>query len=275
MDLSNPPELFWHCRVQMPDEKRPAVVNDLTFEELERTIIEPWRSQRPFTVAGTIIRSTSAVKEIRISHTPEAQRAYADRHDARMRSRNIADMATNRKLLPFSEGEDMTFSLLFDGAAEPETPADEALVERVCRRLPHAARILGARSRKNKGPYEIADEYDVQDLLHATLRAYLKYSVQEDPISKVAGAKGARADISIEDLGILIEVKYVRGPDDQKRIFEEYSQDLVLYAKWAPLHTLLFVIFNASDLRDPEALERLGGQQEVGGCRFTTKIILA
>ena len=129
-----------------------------------------------------------------------------------------------------------------------------------------------ARTRRR---FEIADEYDVQDLLHATLRAYLKYSVQEDPISKVAGAKGSRADISIEDLGILIEVKYVRGPDDQKRIFEEYSQDLVLYAKWTPIRTLLFVVFNASDLRDPEALERLSGPQAVGGKKFMAKVILA
>jgi len=72
------------------------------------------------------------------------------------------------------------------------------------------------------------------------LRAYLKYSVQEDPLPKIGAAKSSRADISIEELGILIEAKYVHGPDDQKRIFEEYSQDLVLYAAWPYLKTLIF-----------------------------------
>jgi hypothetical protein len=192
-----------------------------------------------------------------------------------MAARNIADMATNRKVLPLSQGEDLTFSLLFDGAADAEVSGDEALVERVCYRLSHVGRILATRSRKDKAPFEIVDEYDVQDLLHATLRAYLKYSVQEDPIGKVAGVRGSRADISIEDLGTPIEVKYVRSPDDQKRIFEEFSQDLVLYAKWAPIRILLFMVFNASDLRDPEALERLSGPQEVGGKKFTAKVILA
>ena len=153
MDLGNPPDQYWHCLVQMPDQKRPAVVNDLTFEELERTIVAPWRSGRPFTVAGTIIRSADAMQEIRISHTREPQSAYAARHDAQMAARNIADMSTNRKLLPFSQGEDLTFSFLFDGVAEPEVPADEELVERVCRRLPDVGRILGTRSRKDKASF--------------------------------------------------------------------------------------------------------------------------
>jgi REase_DpnII-MboI len=115
---------------------------------------------------------------------------------------------------------------------DPVAPVPEvALVKQVCRRLPHAARILGSRSRANKAPFTIEDKYDVQDLLHATLRAYLKYSVQEDPLPKVAGAKAGRADISIEEVGVLIEVKFVHGPQDQKRIFEEHSQDLVLYSQ--------------------------------------------
>jgi hypothetical protein len=94
----------------------------------------------------------------------------------------------------------------------------------VGRRLPQAARILANRQRRSKVPFEISDEYDVQDLLHAVLRAYLKYSVQEDPIPKAAGTRSGRADISVKDLGFLIEVKYVRAPDDQRRIFDEFSQ---------------------------------------------------
>ena len=124
-------------------------------------------------------------------------------------------------------------------------------------------------------PYEITDEYDVQDLLHAILRAYLKYSVQEDPLPKVAGAKSGRADISIEELRVLIEIKFARGPEDQKRLFDEYSQDLVLYASWQPLETLIYLIYNSADLKNPEAFEKLSGDHEVNGRRFQVKVILA
>jgi len=186
-------------------------------------------------------------------------------------------MATDRNQLPLSQGTDVTFELLFSGAgAETHSPEPEvALVEQLCRRLPQAARILAIRSRKGKAPYEIKDEYDVQDLLHALLRGYLKYSVQEDPLSKVAGSKSARADISIEELGVLIELKYVHGPEDQKRLFEEYSQDLVLYASWQPLKHMVYLIYNSADLRDAEAFEKLTGDQVIGGKSFGVTIILA
>jgi REase_DpnII-MboI len=274
MDLTNPPTSYWHCLVEVPGQKNAAIVNDLTFQDLKRTVITPWHSGSPFAVSGTIVRSDQVTK-IRIVHTQEPQDTFARRHDSSMRASGIADLATNRRSLPFSEGEDVTFVLLFEGKASPEPEPDVALVERICRRLPQAAKILAVRSRKGKSPFDIVDEYDVQDLLHGILRAYLKHSVQEDPLPKVAAAKGGRADVSIEALGVLIEVKYVHSPDDQKRIFEEFSQDLVLYAQWSHLRTLIYLIYNSGDLRDAEAFERLAGQQEVNGRRFDVRIVLS
>ena len=81
--------------------------------------------------------------------------------------------------------------------------------------------------------------------------------------------------MSIEELGVLVEVKYVRGPEDPKRIFEEYSQDVVLYAQWAHLKTLIYLIYNSDDLRDPEAFEKLSATQEIGGKRFNVRVVLA
>lgn len=275
MDLSNPPVRYWHCSVVISGEDDYSVVNDLTFEELNHTVVIPWLSGRPFVISGTIIRTTEQVSEIRIAHTELPKKRYAELHDADMRASGIADMATDRRLLPLSQGTDVTFELLFSGQGTSPPEPDQALVEQLCRRLPQVARILAVRSRKGKNPYEIADEYDVQDLLHAILRGYLKYSVQEDPLPKVAGAKSSRADISIEELGMLIELKFVHGPEDQKRLFGEYSQDLLLYAQWKPLRHLIYLIYNSADLRDSEAFEKLSSDQEISGKRFSVKVILA
>lgn len=184
-------------------------------------------------------------------------------------------MATNRHLLPLSKGTDVTYELLFAGAANTAPAPDAVMIGQICKRLPQAARILVVRSRKDKASFGITDEYDVQALLHATLRNYLKYSVQENPLPKVAAAKSSRADISIEELGLLIEVKYVHGPEDQKRLFEEYSRDLILYAQWPHLRTLIYLIYNSADLRDAEAFEKLSAVQELGGKRFNVQVILA
>jgi hypothetical protein len=269
------PENYWHCAIRVVGAKTQTVANDLLFSDLQRQIVEPWLHSRSFTVAGTIVRSSDQVEEIRIAHTGQAQQVYADRHNAEMRAQHIGDGVTDRRMLPIWQGKDYTFEFLFSGTSDPTPDADAALVERLCRRIAFSARILSNRQRKGKFSYVVEDEYDVQDLLHSVLRAYLKYSVQEEPLQKVAGTRAGRADMSIEDLGVLIEVKYVRGPDDQRKIFDDFSQDLLLYAAWSPLKTLLFIIYNSSDLRDPESLERLSGTKEISGKRFNTVIVLA
>jgi hypothetical protein len=275
MQSTTQPDVYWHCAVHVAGDKKPVVVNDLRFADLERTIVRPWHEARPFTVSGKVIRSSEQVESIKITYTPRPRSHYAEVHDAQMHHAGIADMATNRSLIPLSQGEDHTFELLFSGASQSAPPPDTEMVVQLCKRLPQAARILATRSRKGKTPYEITDEYDVQDLLHAVLRAYLKYSVQEDPLPKMAGAKSGRADVSIEEIGVLIEVKYVHGPEDQKRLFEDYSQDLVLYSQWSHLKTLVFLIYNSADLRDAEAFEKLASTQEIGGRRFVVKVVLA
>jgi hypothetical protein len=83
MDLSTLPTQYWHCRVKLTRAKRDSVVNDLTFDELERTIINPWKLARPFTVAGVIVRSVNDVSEIKIAHTEYPQDFYAQQHKRR------------------------------------------------------------------------------------------------------------------------------------------------------------------------------------------------
>ncbi len=61
MDLSDPPDKYWHCKVQLVGEKKYAVINDLTFEELDRKIVKPWHSCSPFAVEGVIVRSADIV----------------------------------------------------------------------------------------------------------------------------------------------------------------------------------------------------------------------
>jgi REase_DpnII-MboI len=171
-----------------------------------------------------------------------------------MRAAGIADLATDARLLPFGRGQDFTIQLLFDTDSISAPAPSVALLPQLCKRLPQAARFLGSR-REGKRPYKIADEYDVQDLLHAVIRAYFKYSVDEEPLGKVGGGRSARADLALPDVNTLIEVKFVREPKDQQRIVEEFAQYLLLYTAWAPLQTFLYLIYNSADLRDPETMK--------------------
>jgi hypothetical protein len=263
-DINSYPEKYWHCLVKLigsSDYSDYSVVNDLSFIELQQQIVDPWLKSHPFTISGKIVRSSNQVEEIKITHTLETVKLFVAQYGTNHLIRDV-------QRFPILKGEDYTYDLLFSGKGEPTLKLDVDLVEQLCKRIAKVAGVLSIRTRINKKPYLIEDEYDVQDLLQAILRAYLKYSVQEDPLHKVAGTRSSRADISIEELGIIIELKYVRSQEDQRKIFDDFSKDLLLYSVWKPLETLFFVIYNSSGLRDPESLEKLSGIKEINNKRF-------
>src|SRR5271157_1236432 len=268
------PERHWHCSVHLIGVKKTAVVNDLTFTDLERQIIGPWHRDVPFPVSGVIVSSRNQVEQIKITHTDKPLDSFITEKKARDRATGVCDLATNRRMLPIWDGADHTHELLFATlevcAPEPEV----ALILQLCKRLPCSARILGIR-RKGKASFEVNDEYDAQDLLHAVLRAYMKYTVHEEPLGKVGGGHSGRADVAVEELGTVVELKFVHGPDDQRRIVDEYSNDLLLYTKWPGLKHFIYLVYNSQDLRDPEALEKLAGSQTLNGVMFKSYVILA
>lgn len=273
--MSQHPPYHWHCLVKTADSDGAAVVNDMSFSDLERQVLAPMSKRQAFLIGGSLISGLDRVQRIQIVHTPQPLAYYASQYDNRMQVSGIADFSTDRRLLPFQRGKDWTHDLIqscLGEAAERREPVD--LIESVCRRLPLAAQLLTSR-RAGKTPFEIADEYDVQDLLHATLKAYVPDVVAEDPLPKVAAAKSSRADLTLPELGVLIEVKFARGPQDQKAFFEQFSQDLLLYAQWPSLKTLIYLIYNAGALRDREAFERLAGEKRMtGNRRFDVRMVV-
>ena len=97
MSVSNPPDQYWHCLVKLTDHEEPAVVNDLRYTDVERMIVRPWLSGQPFTVAGSIVRPTLGVAQIKIVHTDQPQQTFSDRHYASLRGTGIVDFATDTR----------------------------------------------------------------------------------------------------------------------------------------------------------------------------------
>lgn len=278
--MSDPdyPDKYWHFLVALPGTKKEArqgIRNDLTFAELRREVIEPWKEKRQFTVEGVVVTDQALVSDIRLVQTPQPVKIYADQLYAELAAAGVISLVDGR-LAPFSRGTDYTNQLLFASDSVSAPAPTVAMLLQLCERLPQAARFLASR-RAGKRPYEIVDEYDVQDLLHTVIRAYFKYSVDEEPLGKVGGGRSARADLALPDINTLIEVKFVRGPKDQQRIVEEFAQDLLLYTAWAPLQTFIYMVYNSADLRDPEAVARLQGEGNtvLNGKRYRTAIVLA
>lgn len=167
--------------------------------------------------------------------------------------------------------EQLQLKLQHAGVTKMTTSAEIQLVLQLCGRLNHSAKVLNRR-RANKQPFEIKDEYDVQDLLQAVLRAYFKYSVSEDPISKLAGAS-SRADFAIQELGVIIEAKYVHSPNEQDRITKQFAEDCQSYSQSPFLEHFIYLVYGAEDLKEPELLDQLEGPKELNNKRFKAHIV--
>lgn len=274
MRVNKRPKNYWHCCIQLGG-KNPnwSVVNDLTFDELQKQIITPWQQEKKFAVGGLVIPNRSQVAEVKIVHTRRSQKQIEAERDEEHRANNFCDMVTDPRSLPFGDGKDLTHELLFQEMNHEAPDVDVSTVVQICNRLRQAAQSLSSRKRK-KPNFVIEDEYDVQDLLRAVLRAYLKQVISEEPFGKVANAASGRADLAIQKLGVLIEVKLARSAGDQRRILDDFGKDMNLYAKWPHLKHLICFIYNSHVLADAEAFEELDGAREISGRRFVVKVVL-
>lgn len=165
----------------------------------------------------------------------------------------------------------------------PVLPADVStsaiqIVEQVCASVRVAARCLQNR-RKVKGynqkNYEVDNEFDVQDLLHALLKSYFPTADIECPVSKIAQTASSRPDIQIPEHGIFIEAKFVREGDDQKKLLEQLILDCDYYSAWADLKLLIFLIYDTNKLMNPIGLTtHLTGTRSVREKSFEVKALI-
>lgn len=75
-----------------------------------------------------------------------------------------------------------------------------------------------------KSKWQVEDEYDVQSLLWLMLRAVFDDLHYEEYLPKL-GRSGQRYDIGLPQLGLIVEVKYVRDAKDFQRIVDEIGKD--------------------------------------------------
>lgn len=128
----------------------------------------------------------------------------------------------------------------------------------VLRRFHLGASRLRSRPRKEKASlgYVIADEYDVQDLLFAILKPYIKDLDCENPTPKFAGDAG-RVDLCSKDLGMVIEVKYGKNAKRAADLAAECRERFLQYSEFPELTHLIYFIYDPNHLiADPDNFEK-------------------
>lgn len=138
-----------------------------------------------------------------------------------------------------------------------ESMSDTKPVDRIvalCRRFPLFVERLQIRQR-NRSPYAVADEYDVQDLLHAILKLHFEDVRPEEWTPSYAG-NSSRTDFLLPRERIIIEVKMTRPNLGQKEVSNELIVDAARYAKMPHVDSLVCFVYDPSRrCSNPNALE--------------------
>ena len=111
------------------------------------------------------------------------------------------------------------------------------------------------RRRKDKTPYLIEDEYDVQNLLHALLKLDFKDIRKEEWTPSYAGG-ASRIDLVLKKEGILIETKKTSANLREKQIGEELMLDIGKYKEYPGVDTMVCFIYDPEQwIENPDGLK--------------------
>lgn len=152
--------------------------------------------------------------------------------------------------------------------SDDATPLQKIIV--LCRRFPLFVERLQSRQRERL-PFEVNDEYDVQDLLHAILKLHFDDVRPEEHTPSFAG-NSSRVDFYLPAERILVEAKMTRNGLGQKEVTDQLINDVARYSKFDGIDTLICLVFDPDRrCKNPDSVEN---DVQGTGSRLTVRAIV-
>lgn len=144
---------------------------------------------------------------------------------------------------------------------------------KILERLPRVSRAIAKKNRReNRNTLEIADEYDVQDLMRGVLLSSFEDIRPEVWCPSYAGTN-SRIDFLLLPEEILIEVKHAKNAHAQSKIVEELIIDIARYKTYPGVSHLVCAIWDTEyHLKDPVALK---AEMERNNHGFVTVVVMS
>jgi hypothetical protein len=141
--------------------------------------------------------------------------------------------------------------------SKPNSGEQDAVerVERVFKRFDSVVRQLRTRGR-DRPPFTVSDEYDLQYLLHAILRLDFD-DIRDETYLKQHGGVSPRIDLLIEEEKIGIETKFASPDNSVRKIRNQLAEDKEHYKSDSGCNTLLCFIYDPGGvLTNPAEMEK-------------------
>jgi len=124
----------------------------------------------------------------------------------------------------------------------------------ILRRFDQAARALQGRQRGRRD-YEIADEYDVQDLVHGILSLHFEDVRPEEWTPSYAGSS-SRIDFLLKRERVVVEVKMTRANLRDREVGEELAIDAIRYRAHPDATVLICFVYDPDHvIQNPRGIE--------------------
>lgn len=167
---------------------------------------------------------------------------------------------------------------IMTGTRPPVVPLSPSTVDQVILTvLKGLRRAMSPLSQRRKGATALAfaNEYDVQDLLHALLRPWVA-DIRPEEYTPSYASKSTRMDFLLPAHAIVIEVKLVRDAAHAKKIGEELTIDIAAYAAHPDCQQLWCVVYDPNGLiQNPDGLVAdLDGEHTRNGRRISVKTLI-
>jgi hypothetical protein len=149
-----------------------------------------------------------------------------------------------------------------------------SLIIQIIDYFPVISRYLSKR-KHNRPPFEIKNEYDVQDLLFVNIRAIFEDARMEEWTPK-HGGKSKRIDIVVPSCNTVIEAKYIRDENHAKSISDELKVDIESYHAHSRCQNLLFLVYDSNKhIIDPSEISNdLSGRRVKGKSNFDVQVLI-
>jgi hypothetical protein len=129
-----------------------------------------------------------------------------------------------------------------------------AMLRGICKRFHLAVQQLRKRH-DNRSTLDVADEYDVQDLIHAILLLHFDDVREEEPSPSKAGS-ASRMDFLLKNERIVVEAKMTRKSLTTKTLGEELIIDISKYATHPNCDTLVCLVYDPEGrIKNPRGIE--------------------
>lgn len=176
-------------------------------------------------------------------------------HQIRTQNRKAAleSIVEQLELLAPAEAEPLSTGAQAVREEKGPGPLDTLLL--ICDRLHLVARQLAQR-RQNRPTLTIADEYDVQDLLHALLRLHFD-DIRPEERTPSYGGGASRMDFLLKPEQIVVEAKMTRTGLGAREVADELTIDAARYRGHPDCKSLICLVYDPSGLvKNPRGVER-------------------